>query len=98
MPESQRYKVLLTQSARRDICRSIRFSVRVSEPSVRRWLDDLRGRLLGLRGMPHRRTVAPESLQWGVSYQQMRFGTYRVLYRIDAQLVYVLRIVDESSL
>ncbi len=97
MSESERYKVLLTQSARRDICRSIRFPLRISEPSVRRWLGDLRSRLLVLRGMPHRRTAAPESSQWGVNYQQMRFGTFRIFYRIDAQLVYVLRIVDEST-
>jgi len=92
------FRVLLTSSACDDILAIVRFIGLTDQKGAKRWYELARQRLGTLKTLPQRRVSIPESTDLGVEYQEARFPLTRVLYRMDEDLVYVVRVVYEPWL
>jgi plasmid stabilization system protein ParE len=92
------FRILLTGSACSDILKIVRFIGLTDRRGAKRWHELARQRLINLKTLPRRRVPIPESAQLGSEYQETRFPLTRILYRMDEDLVYVMRVVYEPWL
>jgi plasmid stabilization system protein ParE len=63
-----------------------------SEEASRRWRDGILQDIESLQTFPIRHGLAPEAEAVGVELRQMMHGVYRILYKVDADIVTVLGI------
>ncbi len=92
------FRVLLTGTACSDVLKILRFIGLTDPRGARRWHELARQRLTTLKTLPQRRVPIPESAQLGSDYQETRFPLTRILYRMDEDLVYVVRVIYEPWL
>lgn len=67
-----------------------------------RWRDGLFAKIETLRNFPKLCPIAPEARRWGaevreLSYGKRQQGIYRILYRVDGDVIQVLAIVHSSK-
>ena len=92
------YRVLMTASAGKDVVKIVRFIALTDKSRARNWFTNVRQRMLTLQALPQRRAKIPESETLGRSYLETKMPLTRVLYRVDEEVVYVLRVVYEPWL
>ena len=51
-----------------------------------------------LERMPNRCSLIPENAQLGAGYRHLILGDYRVIFRLEASTVYILRILHGNRL
>lgn len=90
------FQVLLTRSAASDLDEICDYLERHRGPErVGRLLDRLERALGGLADLPHRGGYPIELSSLGVhDYRQVLLGSYRVIYQVMDDSVYVLLIAD----
>jgi len=91
-----RYEVLLTAGAEQDLESIYDYIAEFDSPaSADHVLDRLMKAVDGLSSLPERGSHPKELLALGIKeYRQTFFKPYRVIYRVDMQLVYVYLVVD----
>ena len=58
-----------------------------------RWFEEVEDAILGLYDFPERHAYAPEREAWGRDVRNVLLGTgYRVLFQVDDEAVWVLRV------
>lgn len=93
-----RYRVEITASAERDV-EAIREYIEADNPSAaRKWVAKLVLRMRSLDRFPLRNPVIPEARLLGVEYRHAIVGSYRMIYRVQGDLVIVVRIVHGAQL
>jgi toxin ParE1/3/4 len=90
------YSVQLVDDAARDLDELYaQRIVQGSSEQAERLLDGVEDALRGLSETPGRGVTPPELLPLGtVDYQEVRFDSYRVVYRVTGTDVFVLLITD----
>ncbi len=91
-----KYRVEITDTAWAELQAAYEWLTERAPGAARRWRDSLLQAVAKLESHPGRYPLAPESDYLGGNVRQLlygkRRGVYRVLYRVDADCVYVLRV------
>ena len=98
------YRVIITPEAENDLRTIYRFIRKKGAPlAARAWLGGARKKIKTLAKHPLRTTLAPESNSFQEPIRELLYGsgnrgTYRILFTIIDQLVFVLHIRHGSML
>lgn len=89
------FRVLWTETAARDLEDAVAFIAADSPGNARRVLARIKKRAAALETHPARGRVVPELAAFGFkTWRELIINPYRLLYRIEAERVFVLAVVD----
>lgn len=95
MPSARKFSVQWTQAAADDLESVIDFIADDSITSAVLVFQKLKARAARLTSFPQRDRVVPELKAHGMlTYRELIEGPWRILYRIEADTVYVLAVID----
>src|SRR4051812_12143446 len=78
----QRFTVVITEPAQEDIARSFAWGTKEwSREQAQAWVRELRAAINGLKQLPERHQLAPESDAFDIEIRQLVVGRYRILAR-----------------
>ena len=86
------HSLRITRLAYEQLDASAEYIALDSEEASRRWRDGILQDIESLQNFPLRHGLAPEAEAVGVELRQMMHGFYRILYKVDADIVTVLGI------
>jgi plasmid stabilization system protein ParE len=86
------YRVELSRRAARDIEVAFEYLRSRAPLNALRWRDGLQGRLRLLEMSPEAFGFAPENETAKANVRQVLYGTYRVLYTIRGETVYIVTV------
>jgi plasmid stabilization system protein ParE len=97
------YRVIVTPRAKNNLKTIHDYISHQAPQAAGDWLDRAEGAVFSLAYHPERCPLAPESLSFGKPIRQLLFGagnrgTYRVLFVVADQSVYVLHVRHGSRL
>jgi len=93
-----KYRVEITQTAEGDVDEIWTHIAADSIENATRFVVHLEEKIGTLERMPHRCPAIPENKLLGTQYRHLILGDYRVIFRIEASTVFVLRIVQGNRL
>ena len=93
-----KYRVEITRTAENDVDEIWDHIGADSIENATRFVIQLEEKIGTLERMPHRCPAIPENKLLGTEYRHLILGDYRVIFRVKASTVYVLRIVQGSRL
>jgi len=88
-----RYSVIFTRSAEDDLDAIAEFIARDNPRAAHEWIATIKDRIDSLSSHPERNRRRP---QLGRGYRILVVGTYLVVYRIERDSVYVMRVFQGS--
>lgn len=90
----KRYRVVLTERAKRDFDRSYQWGRREwGDAAARKWFREIKSKiLLSLSTLPFGHPVAPESEEHGSEIRHMIISRYRVLFEVAGKTVRVMHL------
>lgn len=95
MASTRKFTIQWTQTAADDLEAIIDYIADESIASAVQVFQKLRARAGRLRAFPQRGRVVPELRAHGIlTYRELIEGPWRILYRIEADTVYVLAVID----
>jgi toxin ParE1/3/4 len=93
-----KYHVEITKTAENDL-EEIWTTIRLDSPdNANRFLAQLEEQIARLEKMPRRCPLIPENELLGTEYRHLILESYRVIFRIAAKTVFVLRLVHGNRL
>lgn len=92
------YKVFITQNAQDDLRHIFSYIAedRISDAKI--FVSELEKKINTLSTLPERASYIPENVFFGTDYRQLILRKYRVIYRIDKDEIFVLRVIQGSKL
>ena len=93
-----RYRVEITRAAESDVDEIWDHIGADSIENATRFVIQLEEKIGTLERMPHRCPAIPENKLLGTEYRHLILGDYRVIFRVKASTVIVLRIVQGNRL
>jgi plasmid stabilization system protein ParE len=96
---TKKYKIKITQSAQSDIGSIWGYISKDNPLNAKIFIDELESQVYTLSQLPERNPVIPEGGIFQVDvYRHKIYKGYRIIYRIDSENVYVLRVFHGSKL
>jgi addiction module RelE/StbE family toxin len=93
--ETEHYTVAVTASAKRDLREIISYIGQNNPGTALRILGEIEAKINSLEHFPYRGGYVPELLKRNIKdYRQLLKSPWRIIYRIDSNVVTVLLIVD----
>src|SRR5262245_66286798 len=86
------YKVEITEKAQEEAREAIRWIAQYAPEKAALWHFELMEKVDSLENFPARCPLAPESETHGKEIRHLIFGKYRILFIIEDETVYVIRI------
>ena len=96
MPKT--YKVLLSRHAQNDLAEIYDYIGADSPQNATTFILALEEKILSLAIFPKRVPLIPENILLGTNYRHLIHGKYRVIFRIQAEIVVVLRVIHGARL
>jgi len=93
-----KYHVEITQTAEGDVDEIWTHISADSVENATRFVNQLEEKIGTLERMPQRCPAIPENKLLGTQYRHLILGDYRVIFRVEASTVFVLRIVQGNRL
>ena len=93
-----RFRVRISETAEKDFDEVWRFIAEDSLEAAAGFLHQLEKRVSTLETFPARCPLIPENELIGTQYRHLVYGDYRMIFRIEARTVYVLRIIHSARL
>lgn len=92
------YKVFITQNAQDDLRHIFSYIAedRISDAKI--FVSELEKKINTLSTLPEQASYIPENVFFGTDYRQLILRKYRVIYRIDKDEIFVLRVIQGSKL
>jgi plasmid stabilization system protein ParE len=94
----KRYRVEITRTAERDLLGIYDYIERDSRQRALKWFREIERQIRTLSRSPKRCPVIPESEEIGREYRHLIYGSYRTIFRVEGEGVYVLRVVHGARL
>jgi len=94
----RRYRVETSRAAERDILGIFDYIDRDSRRRALKWFREIERQIRTLARSPKRCPVIPESEEIGREYRHLIYGSYRTIFRVEGEAVYVLRVVHGARL
>jgi len=97
------YRVVLTRSAENDLRNIFNYIRKFAPQAANNWRKGVRQAIASLKRYPGRAALAPETYTFGETIRELIYGrgnrgTYRILFAIRDQMVYVLHVLHGSRL
>lgn len=96
MPKT--YKVLLTRHAQNDFAEIYDYISADSPENGGAFVLTIEEKVASLTSMPERAPMIPENALLGTGYRHLIHGKYRIIFRIQADSVIILRIIHGARL
>ncbi|MFC1824211.1 type II toxin-antitoxin system RelE/ParE family toxin [Thermodesulfobacteriota bacterium] len=94
----KKYKVNITVNAQRDIEQIFSYISADSINNAKKFILELEQKIYSLDTLPERFAYIPENVYFGTDYRHINHKKYRVVYKIDRNSVYILRVFHGSKL
>lgn len=94
----RRYRVEITRTAERDAIGVYEYIDRNSRQRAVKWFAELERQIRTLSRFPARCPVIPEADEISAEYRHLIWGNYRTIFRIEGNVVYVVRIIHGARL
>jgi len=91
------YKVEITEKAQEEMREATRWIAQYSPEKAALWHFELLEKADSLESSPARCPLAPESETHGKEIRHLIFGKYRILFTIEDETVYVLRVRHQAQ-
>jgi plasmid stabilization system protein ParE len=94
----KRYRVEITPVAERDVLGIYDSIAQASRQRAVKWFREIDRQTRTLSRAPKRCPVIPESVEIGREYRHLIYGNYRTIFRIEGEVVYILRVLHGARL
>jgi plasmid stabilization system protein ParE len=91
------YKVEITGKAQEEMREATRWIAQYSPERAALWHFEFLEKVDSLERSPARCSIAPESESHGKEIRHLIFGKYRILFSIEDETVYVLRLRHQAQ-
>lgn len=95
---AKKYKVNISLTAQNDIEHIFFYIAEDSINNAKNFLLELEERIYSLDTFPERFAYIPENIFFGTSYRHINHKKYRVIYKIDNNSVYIMRVIHGAKL
>lgn len=95
---SKKFRVEMAAAVRRDLFEIYDHIAADSPQAARVWVSTLERQVATLGQMPFRCPPIPENREMGALYRHLIHGAYRLVFRIEGETVWVVRIVHGAQL
>ena len=92
------YRVLLTRHAQNDLEEIYTYIAADSPGNAAAFVFALEKQILSLATMPERSPLIPENSFFGTRLRHLVYKKYRVVFRVQNETVFVLRVIHGSQL
>jgi plasmid stabilization system protein ParE len=90
------FKVVVEKEAEEDMKDAVHWIAQYSPDKATLWYFDATEAIESLENFPARCPLAPESNKFGAEIRHLIFGKYRILFIIEDEIVYVLRVRHQA--
>lgn len=91
-------KVNLTWQAQQDLEQIFSYIAANNPDNAAKFLGELERKIFSLASFPERAPLIPENHFLGTGYRHLLHERYRVIYRRDEEVVFVLRVIHGAKL
>jgi plasmid stabilization system protein ParE len=91
------FKVVVEKEAEEDMKDAVRWIARYSPDKATLWFFDATEAIESLERFPARCPLAPENKKFGAEIRHLIFSMYRILFIIEDETVYVLRVRHQAQ-
>lgn len=95
---AKKYRVYISQNAQSDLEHIFFYIAADSVNNARKFILELEKKIYSLDSFPERFAYVPENIYFGTSYRHINYKKYRIVYRIDNNSVYILRVIHGTKL
>lgn len=94
----KKYEVFLTQHAQNDLEHIYYYIAPDSIDNGANFVLELEQKIYSLETFPERHPLIPENEFFGTAYRQLIHKKYRIIYRIQKNSVFILRVIHGAKL
>ena len=94
----KKYKVNISRNAQNDLEHIFSYIAADSMNNAKRFILELEEKIYRLDTFPEGFAYIPENIFYGTNYRHIIHKKYRVIYKIDNNSVYILRVIHGSKL
>jgi len=94
----KKYKINISRSAQMDLEQIFFYIADDSINNAKEFVLELEKKIYNLDTLPERFALIPENIFFGTNYRHLIHEKYRVIYKIDAEYVYILRVIHAAKL
>jgi toxin ParE1/3/4 len=95
---AKKYKVNLSFNAQKDLEHIFFYIAEDSINNAKNFILELEEKIYSLDTMPERFALIPENIFYGTNYRQLTHRTYRVIYKISDNSVFIMRVIHGAKL
>lgn len=95
---AKKYRVNISQNAQNDLEHIFSYIAADSINNAKKLILELEQKIYRLDTFPEAFAYIPENIFFGTNYRHIIHKKYRVIYKIDNNSVYVLRVIHGSKL
>lgn len=95
---AKKYSVYISQNAQKDLEHIFFYIAADSVNNAKKFILDLEKKIYSLENFPERFAYIPENLYFCTSYRHINYKNYRIVYRIEDNAVYILRVIHGTKL
>ncbi len=92
------YNVNITKTAEIDIEEIWQYISQDSIPNAKKFIQAIEGKIHTLEKFPQKCPVIPESDLLGLEYRHLIIGNFRIIFKLEKNIVYVMRAVHSARL
>ena len=94
----KKYKVNITRNAQNDLEQIFFYIAEDSINNAKKFILELEKKIYSLEIFPERFALIPENFFFGTSYRHIIHKKYRVIYKIDNDVIYILRVIHGAKI
>jgi plasmid stabilization system protein ParE len=94
----KKYKVNISLNAQDDLERIFFYIASDSINNAKKIILALEEKIYTLETLPERFALIPENIFFGTNYRHLTHQNYRVIYKIDNNSVYIMRVIHGAKL
>jgi plasmid stabilization system protein ParE len=91
------FKIVVEKEPEEDMKEAVRWIALSSPDKATLWYFDTAEAIESLENFPFRCPLAPESKTFGAEIRHLIFGKHRILFFIEDEIVYVLRVRHQAQ-
>jgi plasmid stabilization system protein ParE len=95
---TKKFSVYITESAEQDILDIWNYICVDNKTRAKKFVARIESEIEKLKKYPARCSVINESEFFGFEYRQLVIGKYRIIFKIDADEVFIMRIIHGSRI
>ena len=94
----KRYRLEIAEAAQKDVTATHDVIARDKPKAAAKWVRTFDRHARSLRYLPLRFEVIPEVDEVGCPYRHIAWGNYRIIYKVDDDVVTILRVFHAARL